>query len=243
MLRKLLAGVIVIALGVLLHRGWTELRKPGHFPFQEIHLTGAVQTAAVHVRRVVAVADGTNLLRVDPSTVRKRVLTLPWVRSVRVRRVFPGTLSIDLVEKVAVCMGREPGRGEQPDRVTLLDEYGMEIKRLEVGDPIVSPLVTVKSSAKSALRSRKGRPARIVRLINLLGKHGWLRGRLSEAVEVADDHWTLYTRKGVRLLISRDGDKELELLKRLQERYRILDRKIRQVELRIPGRVAVRAAL
>ena len=55
--------------------------------------------------------------------------------------------------------------------------------------------------------------------------------------------WTLYTKQGVKVLLSKRTDQELALLKRLQEQYAVLDRKIRQVELRIPGRAMVRFAL
>ena len=164
-------------------------------------------------------------------------MALPWVRSARVRRVFPVGLWVEMAEKVAVCTGRDG------DRLTLLDEYGMAIKPLEPGDPLVLPVVTTGAGGKPSLRSENERPARVVRLINLLGRHGWLRERISEAVELSEDHWTLHTRQGMRLLISHRGNEELALLKRLQDQHRVLDRKVRQVELRIAGRVAVRAAL
>ncbi|MBF0590191.1 MAG: cell division protein FtsQ/DivIB [Magnetococcales bacterium] len=86
----------------------------------------------------------------------------------------------------------------------------------------------------------KDGPAKVVWLMNLLGRHPWLKDRITEAIGYAGNRWVLYTNRGVKLLLSNDADRELKFLSRLQKRYAILDRTVRQVELRIPGKAAVR---
>lgn len=213
----------VVFLGVQL---WAEARKPGRFPLREVRMVGVVHTSMDQVWKLIGVGKGINLLRIDPREIKKQLSTLPWVRSVRVKRLLPATLVIQLVEKVAVCLGREG------DRLIILDEYGTVIKPLAQGDPLVLPVVTVLNG--------KEKSTRVVRILNLLGRHPWLRQRVSEAVEFVDNQLTLFTRRGVRILLSERADNELQLLKRLQEQFKILDRRIRQVELRIAGRAAVR---
>ncbi|MEO5353990.1 MAG: FtsQ-type POTRA domain-containing protein [Magnetococcus sp. XQGC-1] len=228
-MRKQIALLFLIALLVGSALGWREMRKPGWFPLQDVRINGLVNTSMERAMEAVNAEKGTNLLSVDPRVVQTRMESLPWVRSVHVRRQFPATLVVRVVEKVAVGMVREG------DRLFLVDEYGVTVKPLEKTDPLMLPIIV---SAQGEEKS-----AQVVWLINLLTKHAWLHPRISEAVGLPGGRWTLYTKQGVKLLLSKRTDQELELLRRLQEQYAILDRKIRQVELRVPGKAMVRFAL
>ncbi|MBF0434584.1 MAG: FtsQ-type POTRA domain-containing protein [Magnetococcales bacterium] len=222
---------ILILLGILflvasLALGWWVANQPGRFALQRIQLNGFAKTTKAEALDQIGVQAGANLLWVDPRTVRDRLQVLPWVRSVWVRRVFPDTLVIEITEKIPVCMGLV---GE---KLVLLDEYGQPIKPYATGDALLLPVVRPPPN--------KDGPREVVWLINLLDRFPGLKEMISEAVGHAGKRWSLYTRRGVKLLISERADQELELLMKLQKKYRILDRKIRQVELRIPGKVAVR---
>ncbi|MBF0177491.1 MAG: FtsQ-type POTRA domain-containing protein [Magnetococcales bacterium] len=222
-----LFSVVLVVAG--LTWGWREARQPGRFQLEEIRLLGRVHTdekAILDALRSIGVVQGANLLRIDPRLVLEKMAALPWIRKVRVERVYPGVLAIAMVEKVAVCMGRQ---GEQ---LTLLDEYGKQIKSLEKGDPLRMPVVFRN---ESILESET-----VVSLMNLLGRHAWLREQLSEAISIPGDRWIMYTKKGVRILFSQRAEAEMNLLKQLQGRYRILDRRVRQVDMRVSGLVAVR---
>lgn len=228
-MRKQIALLFLIVLVVLSIIGWHEMHKPGWFPLQEVRINGLVNTTVEAALEAANAAKGTNLLGVDPRRVQVRMESLPWVRSTHVRRQFPSTLIVRVVEKVAVGMVREG------DRLFLVDEYGATIKPLENTDPLMLPIIVSAQGEEKA--------AQVVWLINLLAKHAWLQPRISEAVGLPGGRWTLYTKQGIKLLLSKRTDQELELLRRLQEQYAILDRKIRQVELRVPGKAMVRLAL
>ncbi|MBF0426082.1 MAG: FtsQ-type POTRA domain-containing protein [Magnetococcales bacterium] len=209
--------------------GWREARQPGRFQLQEIRLLGRVHThekVILDALREIGIVQGSNLLRIDPRQVLERMAALPWIRKVRVERVYPNVLTIAMVEKVAVCMGRQ---GEQ---ITLIDEYGKPIKAMEKGDPLRMPVVFRR---ETVLESET-----VVALMNLLGRHPWLREQLSEAISIPGDRWIMYTKRGVRILFSQRAEAEMNLLRQLQDRYRILDRRIRQVDMRVSGLVAVR---
>jgi cell division protein FtsQ len=227
MLRKTVTLTAVALVTAGIYFGWLETEKLGYFPLEEIRLEGVVNSDVEQTLDTINIDKGVNLLTIDLESVKKNLLLLPWIRSVRVKRIYPNTLSVNLIEKIAVCMGK----GE--NRLHLLDEYGAHIKLLEAKDPLVFPVVITPE------RSRD-KQAKIVWLVNLLGRHPWIKERISEAVGFAGNRWVLYTKKGVKLLLSADADNELELLMRLQKRYNILNRQVRQIELRIPGRIAVR---
>lgn len=208
--------------------GWREANKPGWFPLQEMRISGLVNTSVEQATEAVGAKKGDNLLHVDPRTVKTRLEGLPWIRSVHVKRQFPSTLFVRVVERVAVGMVREQ------DRLFLVDEYGVPIKPLEKNDTLMLPIIVSAPGEEKA--------AQVVWLINLLSKHTWLKGRISEAVGLPGGRWALYTKQGIKLLLSQRTDQELDLLRRLQEQFAVLDRKIRQVELRIPGKAMVRFA-
>ncbi|MBF0161235.1 MAG: FtsQ-type POTRA domain-containing protein [Magnetococcales bacterium] len=222
-----LLTIIVLFLGSILV--WHEVNKPGWFPLQELQISGLVSTPVDAATEAAGLLKGNNLLAVSPKTVQARMARLPWVRSVHVKRQFPSTMLIRVVERVAVGMVREEGR------LFLVDEHGATIKPLEKSDPLMLPIIVAAPGEE--------KEAQVVWLINLLGRHAWLRNRISEAVGIPGGRWILYTKQGVKLLFSQRTDQELELLRRLQEQYAVLDRKVRQVELRIPGKAMVRFAL
>ncbi|NGZ06589.1 MAG: FtsQ-type POTRA domain-containing protein [Magnetococcales bacterium] len=226
MSRSLVAILLLVIGGVLAQQGWERMRRSDWFPLETIHIRGLVNLPHAAILQTMDTQKGTNLLTIDPENIRSRLLSLPWIHSVRVKRLFPSTLTVTLTEKSAVGLGR------QGERIMVLDEYGLPIKPYEKTDPLLFPVITPTPGPNQA--------AQAVWILNLLDKQAWIKDQISEAVGQPGGGWILYTRKGVKLLLSNRAEQELSLLHRLQKRYKILDLRIRQVELRIANRVAVR---
>lgn len=229
MLRKFLIGVMLIGTGYLLLQGWEAMKHSKLFPLEKINVRGLVNIPRKDAFLAMEISKGTNLLTIDPENIRTRLLAIPWIHTVQVKRVFPSTLTITLTERSAVCLSR------QGERIMVMDEYGMPIKPLDNKDPLLLPIITAAPGANHATN--------LVWMVNLLDKQAWIKDQISEAVGQAGGRWTLYTKKGVKLLLSNRAEQELNLLHRLQKRYKILDRRIRQVELRIANRIAIRPEL
>nr|CRH06767.1 conserved protein of unknown function [Include FtsQ-type Polypeptide-transport-associated domain] [Candidatus Magnetococcus massalia] len=208
--------------------GWQTLHAPGRFPLEDVRVLGNQHTDVTQMISELELDRPVNLLSVWPSTVRRTLLRKPWIRDARVERVFPGLMVIELEEKSALCMTK---RGEE---LYLVDARGERIKPVEHGDPMPLPVVTVNHAPEGE------KPILIRWLIDRLQRHEWLYKRLSEAVSLPGGRWVLYTRKGVKLLHSANIEQELDRLKLLQNRYRILDRSIRQVDLRVAGKAVVK---
>ncbi|MBF0588729.1 MAG: FtsQ-type POTRA domain-containing protein [Magnetococcales bacterium] len=222
--RRAFVGLFTIG---LLIWGWVAAHQPGRFPLKEIQVQGMLHTDPNRALMMLGAPEKTNLLLLELDSARERLGMLPWVKGVRMERLLTtGALSVTLWERTAVCLGRD---GE---RLVVLDEYGKPIKRLEPQDPLPLPVVTQYAGDDASVRT--------VRLMNLLGEHPWLKGRLSEVIGLSNERWVLYTMKGTRLLFSDRIRQEMDLLRKLQMRFQLLDRRIAQVDLRIPGKVAVR---
>lgn len=75
----------------------------------EISVSGAETISAGDVRAVAAVSLGTPLARLDLERVRQRVAEIPEVREVEVRRKWPHTVAIAIVEREPVAVLRRDG--------------------------------------------------------------------------------------------------------------------------------------
>lgn len=102
----------------------------------EVRVVGTKAALDTGVRR------GDPMATVDLDAVRERVARLPATKSVVVRRDWPGTLVVEVVE-------RQPAIGvEGGGRVAVYDPEGVEIAR-GVGLPPNTPLLRVPSGSPS----------------------------------------------------------------------------------------------
>ncbi|MEG3639999.1 cell division protein FtsQ/DivIB [Magnetococcus sp. PR-3] len=226
--KKIKGALLAVLLLVGFGWGWQTLHAPGRFPLEDVRVLGNKHTDVAQLIKDLGLDQPVNLLTVHPKQLRKQLLAYPWVRNARVERIFPGMVVIELEEKTPLCMTK---KGEQ---LYLVDQRGERIKPLTIGDPMPLPVVTVDYAPESE------KPILIRWLVERLQRNQWIYQRLSEAVGLPGGRWVLYTRKGVKLLHSARMDEELAKLKVLQDRYSILKRSIRQIDLRVTGRAVVK---
>ncbi|MGW5050096.1 cell division protein FtsQ/DivIB [Actinokineospora sp. NPDC004072] len=100
MIRRLtVIGVMLVITAVVYVVWFTSL-----LGVREIAVAGLHELKAEEVQGVAAVEPGTPLARVDTEAVAARVLELPRVAGVDVRRSLPGTLEITVVERTPVAV-------------------------------------------------------------------------------------------------------------------------------------------
>ena len=106
-------SVAVAALMVLvagLWAGWAWLRDPAHLPLRQLQIVGEFRHLDENeLRQAVAPLAVGGFFSVDVDAVREAAEALPWVRRVRVRRVWPDTLRLQVVEQEAVARWGERG--------------------------------------------------------------------------------------------------------------------------------------
>lgn len=132
------AGRGLLLLVPLLGLAWVLLVS-SWLAVDRVEVVGQGRVTPAEVERAAAVADGTPLARVDTSAVEARVGRLAPVAGVEVTRSWPGTLRVELTERVATAYVAGPSG------VTLVDPsgvlFGTERKaptgvvRLQVNDP------------------------------------------------------------------------------------------------------------
>lgn len=130
---------------------------------------GAARSGGPAVLGVTGIELGTAMVTADLGAVAERVARLPWVRTAEVRRRWPGTLVVEVVERTPVAAVPAAGEGW-----TLLDADGRqlavevapapEVVRVEVtprppslgmpADDRLAPVIVVAAAVPPALHGR-----------------------------------------------------------------------------------------
>ena len=140
--------LLVLAAGV-----WWVMRYPG-FAIARIVVQGElVHNNAVTLRANVAPHLAGNFFTVDLQAARKAFEQVPWVRRAQVRRVYPGSLRVDLQEHDAVAYwGPESGSA-------MVNSEG-EVFEANVGD--------VEQEGLPRLQGPAGKSAEVLQMYGLL---------------------------------------------------------------------------
>lgn len=106
--RRRLLGVMA-ALGFAC--GVAALVRSPALDVDHITVAGADNTGSAAILRAAAIDRGEPMIEVNGGTVARRLRALPWVREASVRRGWPGTVRIRIVERDAVAQVLAGSRG------------------------------------------------------------------------------------------------------------------------------------
>lgn len=98
-----------------------EVLTSSYFRVSRIVVSGNQRLSPGEVLALLDGLQGRSLLRLNLEEWKSRVLASPWVESVELRRVMPGSVEVRLVERKPLGVGRIAGR------LHLLDERGRPI--------------------------------------------------------------------------------------------------------------------
>jgi len=190
---------------------------------------------------VLALLDGlsgTSLVATDLESWRVRLLSSPWVENASIRRKFPGTLAVTIIERTPIGIGRVKGALYLIDGTgAVIDEFGPNYADLDL--PIVDGLSTADGEARQVDESRAMLAGRVMTELR-----GWpqLAARVSQ-IDVTDPGNAILILKGDTALVH-VGDEHfserlrayLDLMPALREQVPNID----YVDLRFGERVFVR---
>lgn len=138
------AVLAIASLGGIAYLGWNWLDG---LVCTRVVADGYTYAEEDELLAVARVDTGVRLLDIDPSVIKDRVERHPWVRNATVRRLPPGTVSIDVVERVPVALATD-GHGRP---AVFLDAAGyvMPVKPEAVFDvPLVHGLELPKNATQ-----------------------------------------------------------------------------------------------
>lgn len=138
-LRLLLAALLVLLLTV---GAWLATRS-SLLDVDVVKVHGAERTPPAEVVKASRIGAGQGMLDIDPSGASRRVERLPWVATAEVRRDWPGTVRITLVERTPAAVTRADG-----EQWLLLDDSGRVLEAAPsapVGLPVLEGLMPAAS--------------------------------------------------------------------------------------------------
>ena len=93
---RILIGIVLV-LAVIF--GAIFLYRSDAFHVENVTVSGVSHLTDHEITRIAAVPDDSTLLRLDEDGIKQRLSQNAWVQSVEVKRVFPDTVELDIVER------------------------------------------------------------------------------------------------------------------------------------------------
>lgn len=193
------------------------------FGIEEVRIGGQRQTAELAVVEALGI-DHKSLLTLDAAAARARVAALPWVAQVSVRKLYPNTLAVDLIERQPFALWQDEGV------IRIVDREGSPIIRYDGNGFAELPLVVGEGANRRA--------AAIWPEVLAFPR---IAAQVRAAVLVANRRWDLHLENGVTVKLPEKGaDRALARLVDLDVTQQLLARDLTVVDLRLPDRVTVR---
>ena len=189
----------------------------------EIVISGQTLTSEQQIFDALGIQPHTSTLGFDVESARQRIAELPAIKSVTVRKTYPGDVTVLVTEK-------EPVARWAVDGVTfLIDGKGDQIGEA-AGGYTELPLVIGDGAADDALV-----------MIRALNGFPLLQEGLVALSRIADRRWDLIYDTGLRVQLPEQGVAQaMARLVTYQNDYQLLDRDVTIIDLRIDSVVAVR---
>ena len=192
---------------------------------RQVEIVGARRQDRLSVYRELLSGGTDSMLLLDLPEIRARLSALPWVLEADVRRIWPDTVRVTLVEREPVAVWQEAGR------YRLLDATGTALPMLPRAEIAALPLLVGPGADRAA-------PA----FLRMMARHPDLASQLAGAVRVGDRRWDLHLRSGEQIALPEDAH-AAEALARFAAANRaqpLLGQGFARFDLRIEDRMAVR---
>jgi cell division protein FtsQ len=106
-----------------------------YFRAQSLKIEGGQRLTGKQIVQQARVSKGVNVMAVNLSMVRKRLMAHPWIAEAEVRREIPSGLYIHIQEHVPLAI-------VELDRKYIINEHGQVFKEWTASDPDALPLVS-----------------------------------------------------------------------------------------------------
>jgi cell division protein FtsQ len=199
-----------------------EFAKAG-FGIGKINITGQSLSSETDIIKALGLGAKSSTLNFDADAARDRILKLATVKSVTVRKVYPGELQVLIEEKVPMA------RWRIGDATFLVDSDGSPVSR-DDGSFRELPLVVGEGAADDAMV-----------MIRALDRHPAVRQDLAALSRIGDRRWDLIFYSGLRVQLPENGvGPVLDQLEMYQATEQLLDRDINVIDMRVPGMVSLK---
>lgn len=172
------ALILTVSVGLL--AGYRWLTTINYFALQNVVVSGCSRLSEEHIRELAGLTPGTNVLALSMDRMRSELSHEPWVDAVTVRRVLPGTITVDVKEKTPSYLVQYQGT------LYYADEAGRIIDKVEPGQFVSLPQIEVESGMEKhlSLLADLRRAMAEHRVPFDLGQIAWLRLSWGRGLEI-----------------------------------------------------------
>ena len=204
----------------------TTLGNIGFELNNEALITGRKRTSEAQIIEALNIPQNKLITTLDLNRIQENLEKLPWIKQASVRRQLPNILHIYLNERKPIALW------QKEQKHFPVDENG-DIVNSMCDECVYLPIVVGKNA-----------PQKAPELIKALEKFEILYTRTISAVLVSSRRWNLYIddiENGVIVLLpDTDLTESLKRLDDLQKEHRILDKKIRKIDLRQEDKIIIK---
>jgi cell division protein FtsQ len=202
--------------------GLDELAK-SPLAIRQISISGQAMTSEKDILAALAITPSTSMVNFDADAARNAIEALPAVAEATVRKVYPDHLYVSIKERVPVARWRVDG-------VTyVIDPTGARIGN-DGNDYPELPLVVGDAAGDDAMV-----------MVRAMSQYPDLKKGLVALSRIADRRWDMIYDSGVRVKLPEQGVAQaLAQLMTLEQHFRILERDVTVIDLRVAGIVAVK---
>ncbi|MFC3053038.1 cell division protein FtsQ/DivIB [Kordiimonas pumila] len=206
-----------------------ETTRSAGFVLSKLSISGAHRTTSKEILAVLDIDDGMPLLSIDLSEIQQRIETLPWVKHATIARIFPGDLTVEIEERKPFALWQYQGA------IYLIDSDGVVITGQGLSE--FSKLLRIVGETA---------PQVVAPLLSMLSSEPEIMAYIRTAVRVGERRWDLIFYNGVRVKLPEDiavkynSTEAWHKFAELERTQKLLEREVSVIDMRIPGRVAMR---
>jgi len=203
------------------------------FRVTNIQIIGAETTPLPLIEAALGVAEGDPVLGFSMQDAVLRINQLGPVQSATIRRAWPGTLIITVMERApyAIWQTQAPGGGI---KFVLIDKAGNVIANQDAA-------AARRRNPALLLLAGADAPQNASTLMGELEAEPDVLSRVVAAQRIGGLRWNLILKDQAVVRLPEDGEQQaIAQLAALQESMALLDRPVEFIDLRLPGKMIVR---
>lgn len=194
------------------------------FAVEEVQIVGNTETSDISVLQELGLNETSSLLTLDLASAHEKLLSLPWVNYVELRKLYPASLQVKLSERKAFAIW----------------QHGSQLSLIDKDGDVITPFDGVTGQGLPLLVG-VGAEQGADEFLNKLAKWPNVSTQLKALIRVAERRWDVRLENGITLnLPEMDVAAALTQFEKLDREQDLLLRDIAEVDLRLLDRVTVR---
>jgi cell division protein FtsQ len=215
-----MSGMLTRHMTTLQHKFYGALGGLG-FRYTYVNVQGVPLERQADVEAILHPYQGAPLFRHSLADLYQALKSISWVKTVRLERRLPHTLSVILSVRTPVAIW------QSQKTFFLIDEEGVVIRPLLPREKATLMVITGEGAPKALCQLRQD-------LSHLPALQGLVKG----ASYVGKRRWDVYLKQGMKLKLPEQGLMACaDVIGKLQQKDMFTRAHIRAIDLRVPGKI------